>query len=123
MELVFALKEGTTSSSLATPTVKSETSKGVFVVDVERTFLGEHKKNVSTSVSTSTPNPLFPLSCYAHDNQASLASLGVPLVLDPLQTFIFHLYDEYEGFHHDQMQRIQDFTREKTIHLVICIQS
>ena len=41
MELVSALKEGATSSLLATLVVKPEQAEGVVVVDVERSFPSE----------------------------------------------------------------------------------
>ena len=63
-ELVPALKEGATSTSLATHVVKTEQAVGVFVVDVEGTFPSEPKEKVPASTSSSTSNSVFSLSNY-----------------------------------------------------------
>ena len=101
VQLVSALKEGATSTLMAD--VKSEMPEGVFVVDVEG----------STPATASTSSPSFSLSRYAHATQATLASLGAPPIFEPLRAFQLHLQEEYGGLRRDQMQRIQDFRREK----------
>ena len=84
VKLVSALKEGATSSSLATPIVKIEQMEGVFVVDVEGTFFNEPKKKVHASTSTSTSSPVFLLFGYAQATQTALASLRALPYSDPL---------------------------------------
>jgi len=53
------------------------------------------------------------LSRMAQAMQAALSAVGAPPSFEPLQEFIAHLENEYGGFRRDQMQRIQDFRREK----------
>ena len=103
VELVSALKEGTASSLMAGPHVKSEVSEGIFVVDVEG----------AVPATATTSSPSLSLSRYAHATHAALISLGAPPIFEPLRAFELHLQEEYGGFRHDQMQRIQDFRREK----------
>lgn len=64
VELVSALKEGTTSSSLASPMLKIEQAESVFVVHVEGAFSSESRKNVVAFASTNTSSLIFSLSCY-----------------------------------------------------------
>jgi hypothetical protein len=98
--MVSALKEGATSSLMTNPEVKSE---GVYVMDVEG----------GAPATASTSSPSLPLFRYGQATQAALASLGAPLVFEPLRAFELHIYEEYGGFCRDHMQRIQDFQREK----------
>lgn len=87
--------------------VKPEAPIGEQVVDVEGSSSDEPKKKGPTSVAMRTSSPLLPLSCYAQATHAALAFLGALLV------FELHLQEEYECFHWDQMQRIQDLRRER----------
>lgn len=66
MKSVSTLKEDATFTSLAASVVKTEQAEGIFIVDVEGTFLDEPKENMSTSVSASTSSPIFSFSCYVH---------------------------------------------------------
>lgn len=54
-----------------------------------------------------------PMSRMARVLEATLARVGPPPAFEPLVRFLDHLEEEYGGFHRDQMQRIQDFRREK----------
>lgn len=84
MKLVSVLKEGATPNSLAILVMKTEQAEGIFVVDVEGTFLGEPKEKVLPFTSASTLSPVFPLSRYAKATQMPLASLGAPPNFDPM---------------------------------------
>ena len=53
------------------------------------------------------------MSRMAQATRAALAAVGPPPPFDPLARFMAHLEVEYGGFRRDQMQRIQDFRREK----------
>lgn len=55
------------------------------------------------------------LSRYALATQAALAFLGAPPTFESLRKFVveLHLHEDYGGFCRDQIQRIQDFKREK----------
>ena len=98
---------------MAIPEVKSEVPEGVYMVDVEGASLGEPKNKGFAPATASTSSPILLLSRYAHTTQAALAFIGVPLVFEPLRAFELHLQEEYGSFRRDQMQRIQDFKREK----------
>lgn len=91
LELVFALKKGTTFSSLAPFIVNTDQAEGVFVVDVEGTFLGEPKKKVLAFTSASTSSLVFLLSRCTQTTQAALASLRAPPNFDPLHKFQLYL--------------------------------
>ena len=103
VELVFTLKEGGTSSSLATFVLKPKQAEGVVVMDVEGSFSGEPKDYAPVSTSANMWSPSLPFSRYAHTTQAALASLGAPPDFDLLQEFQLYLNEEYGGFHRDQM--------------------
>ena len=113
VELVPALKEGTASSLMAVPEVKSEVPEEIYVVNVEEASPGKPKDKGSAPTATSTSSVIFPLSRSTQATQAALASLGAPPVFEPLREFELHLQEEYGGFHRDQMQRIYDFRWEK----------
>lgn len=51
------------SSLLATYVVKSETSEGVFVINVEEIFPGELKEKVATPTSANTLSSIIVLFC------------------------------------------------------------
>jgi len=102
VELISALKEGAVASLL--PAVKVE----------------ENPADGSGSSSEDTKGkapvlsqPSVTLSRVAQATQAALSAIGDPPLFDPLRLFIAHLEVEYGGFRRDQMQRIQDFRREK----------
>ena len=65
VELVFALKEGATSSLMVVSEVKSEVPEEVYVVDVEGAFPGEPKDKGLTPATASTLSPILLLSRYA----------------------------------------------------------
>ena len=65
IELVFALKEGATSSLMAVPKVKSEVPEGIYVVDVEGASLDEPKDKDYAPAVASTSSPFFSLFRYA----------------------------------------------------------
>lgn len=90
MELVSALKEGASSSSLAAPMMKTKQAEGVFVVDVEGVFPSEQKKNNLTPTFASTSSPIFPFSRYAKAIHEVLIYLGAPpyLICCPKSNFI-----------------------------------
>ena len=107
VELISALKEGAAMNLLPSndgeevePTTSSE--KG----SVE-----DSKGKAKTLVKKVDSTKL--LSRMAQATQAALAAMGPPPPFDPLRLFIQHLEVEYGGFRRDQMQRIQDFQREK----------
>ena len=111
IELVSALKEGATSSSMADSDVKTEVSEGVYVVDVKGGSLDWPKAKSYASTTVSMSSPVLPLSRYAYATQAAIASSGAPPYFESLWAFELHLHEEYGGLHRDQMQRIQDFRR------------
>ena len=96
MELVSTSNEGANSISLALPMVKTEQEENTFFVDVEGEFPSESKNKVLASASTSTSNPIFPVSHYVQTTQVALASLGATPTFDPLHEFQLHLEEEYE---------------------------
>jgi hypothetical protein len=49
----------------------------------------------------------------AHVTQATLTAIGPPPPFNPLAEIVAHLEMEYGGFRRDQIQRIQNFRREK----------
>ena len=90
MEFIFALKEGTASSSLDASVVKMEQAEGVFVVNVEGTFPCKPKDKVPASTFANNWSPIFPFSRYAQATHAALASLGAPPYFHSLQEFQLH---------------------------------
>ena len=102
VELISALKEGAVASLL--PTVKVE----------EKPAEGSGSSSEDTKGKALVlGQPSITLSRVAQATQAALSAIGEPPVFDPLRLFIAHLEIEYGGFRRDQMQRIQDFRREK----------
>lgn len=81
VELVSALKEGTTSSLLAAPMIKTNPTEDVFVVNVEGRFPSESKEKVIASTSISTSNMVFPLSRYGQVTQTTLIFVGLCKIL------------------------------------------
>lgn len=64
MEIISALKEGTTSNLLAVPMVNLKAPKEAHVVEVEEDFSGDYKKKAFASASASMASPVHSLSCY-----------------------------------------------------------
>jgi hypothetical protein len=83
--------------------VKSEVSKEIYIVDVEGVSLGEPTNNDLALVTANTSSPIHLRSRYAHATQTALASLGAPLVFEPLRVFELYLQEENGGFRRDQM--------------------
>ena len=65
VQLVSALKKGTTCSLMSAPEVKSEILEGVHVVDVDGASPSKPLAKGPALVAASTLNPIFPLSRYA----------------------------------------------------------
>ena len=96
MELVTTIKESAVSrvsASTDKPKAEGGSSSGTLVVGEE---LG-----------------MGFMSRLAQATRAALAEVGPPPAFDPLALFMVHLEAEYGGFRRDQMQRIQEFRREK----------
>lgn len=107
IELISALKEGAVSSLI--PTVKD----GDPPKEEGGTSSGDTKgKVIALGVPSDSSTPST-LSRIAQAMQAALSAVGEPPSFEPLRVFIAHLESEYGGFRRDQMQRIQDFRREK----------
>ena len=114
------MKEGVTSNSLAAPMMKTEQLESVFIVDVERAFLSEHKENVHFFVSVSTSSPIFPFSRYAQITRVALASLGTPSNFDPLQEFQLHLKGNMEVSAEIKYNGSKTFDGRKRTHTIPC---
>lgn len=117
MELVSALNEGTTFSSLAAPMMKTELTEGVFIVDVEGIFPSEPKEYVHASTFTSTPGRIFSFSLSAQATHAALTSLRASHDFDHLQKFQFHLKEEYGGFHQNPIQNFDGKKMHTSYHV------
>ena len=90
--------------------VKTEVSEGVYVIDVEGGSLDWPRAKSYAFTTVSMLSPVLPLSRYTQATQAAIASSGAP---PDFEAFELHVHEEYGGLHRDQMQRIQDFRREK----------
>lgn len=78
--------------------VKSETSKGIFVMDVKGAFPGEPKVKVSTPAFANTLSPIILVSYHAHTIHMASTSLRASLVSKHMQAFHVHREEEYESF-------------------------
>lgn len=112
MELSHVERYSETSSLIDVLEVNSEVSKGLYVVDVEETSLGEPKDKGLAPGTANTSSPILSLSRYAQAILAALPFLRAPPILETLRTFELHLQWDYGGFRRDHMHCVYDFRRE-----------
>ena len=102
VELISALKDGAVANMAPVAKVEGQSAVG-----------GGSSPADTQGKTPEVSQPPITLSRVAQATQAALSAIGQPPAFEPLRLFIAHLEVEYGGFRRDQMQRIQDFRREK----------
>ena len=116
VELITALKEGA-----AIPDAQGEVSTESNSNDEEASTVWVSRKGRAPRPAGSSTTTGSFLSRLSQATREAVASLGDLPPFEPLKKFFDYLEVEYGGIRRDRLRHLQDFQREKGIHLTSCM--